>query len=541
MKPSPEFKPDSIPANALDGTSLHGQPVARMVPVVVITLAVVTLLAVYLDVARAMVTIWNRSETFAHGFLVAPASVWLAWGMRNALKRTAATPFWPGLILVVLSGAGWLVAESAGVASVAQLALVMVLVSAIVTIGGWRVALVAAFPLAFLFFAVPIGEFMVPWLMDRTADFTVAALRATGIPVFREGNFFVIPSGSWSVVEACSGIRYLIASLVGGALFAHLFYRTWWRKAAVLAASIIVPLIANWLRAYMIVMIGHLSGNTLAVDIDHLIYGWVFFGLVMFLFFWVASFWREDGQAAPTPPPSRLQGTPASTRALLAALVAVVAAAGVWRPVYAWLDARGAQSPLVLKAPNGQLGWQAASASTSAIAQMPWTPTFEGPRAVVDQTFTKNDAVLKDATVRLYIAAYRGQNQESELVNSGNVLLSTTDKVWRAMTESTTAIDWDDGKHSARGVELRGEAESILVHSWYWIEGRAVTSDIEAKLLLAWQKLGARGDDSAAVVLSARYPTNDPAARARAQQAIAAFGRDMGAVIDRELAAMPSR
>ena len=65
-------------------------------------------------------------------------------------------------------------------------------------------------------FAVPVGEFLLPVFMEWTADFTVLALRLSGIPVYREGLQFVIPSGNWSVVEACSGIRYLIASLMVG-------------------------------------------------------------------------------------------------------------------------------------------------------------------------------------------------------------------------------------------------------------------------------------------------------------------------------------
>ena len=83
---------------------------------------------------------------------------------------------------------------------------------------GWAVTREIAFPLGFLFFAVPIGEFLVPTMIDYTADFTVAALRLTGIPVYREGNDFVIPSGNWSVVDACSGVRYLIASVMVGHL-----------------------------------------------------------------------------------------------------------------------------------------------------------------------------------------------------------------------------------------------------------------------------------------------------------------------------------
>ena len=36
------------------------------------------------------------------------------------------------------------------------------------------------------------------------------------MPVFQEGRNFVIPSGRWSVVEACGGIRYLLTSVFIG-------------------------------------------------------------------------------------------------------------------------------------------------------------------------------------------------------------------------------------------------------------------------------------------------------------------------------------
>ena len=40
---------------------------------------------------------------------------------------------------------------------------------------GWAVTRQMAFPLAFMFFMVPIGEFLLPVMMDWTADFTVGA------------------------------------------------------------------------------------------------------------------------------------------------------------------------------------------------------------------------------------------------------------------------------------------------------------------------------------------------------------------------------
>ncbi len=98
------------------------------------------------------------------------------------------------------------------------------------------------------------------------------------------------------MVEGCSGLRYLIASITLGVLYAYLTYRSWKRRLLFSIAAMIVPIFANSGRAYMIVMIAHLSDMKLALGVDHYIYGWVFFGIVMLLLFWIGSFWREDDQ-----------------------------------------------------------------------------------------------------------------------------------------------------------------------------------------------------------------------------------------------------
>ena len=192
----------------------------------------------------------------------------------------------------------------------AQYALVAMVAATVVALAGRRAAWALAFPLGVLLLAVPFGEAFLPRMMEWTADFTVAALRMSGIPVYREGTFFTIPSGNWAVAEACSGLRYLIASVTVGAVYAYLIYRSWWKRALFLALSTVVPIGANFVRAYMIVLVGHLSSMKLAVGVDHLIYGWVFFGLVIGLLFWLGAFWRES--AAPLPPARAFhQPTPA--------------------------------------------------------------------------------------------------------------------------------------------------------------------------------------------------------------------------------------
>lgn len=54
----------------------------RMAPGLLLMAAVLLL---FRDTAVAMVTIWNRSETFAHAFLVPPIVLWLVWRRRETL------------------------------------------------------------------------------------------------------------------------------------------------------------------------------------------------------------------------------------------------------------------------------------------------------------------------------------------------------------------------------------------------------------------------------------------------------------------------
>ncbi len=267
-------------------------------------LVLAAILLLYRDTAIAMVGIWSRSDTFAHAFLVPPISLWLIWRRRELLKALQPAP--QPWVLPLMAGAGhrlWLLGDLVGVNGVTQLALVALLVLwRSGRAGGMAVTRAVLFPLAFLFFCVPIGEFLMPTLMEGTADFTIAALQYTGIPVYREGLQFVIPSGQWSVVEACSGVRYLIASFMVGTLFAYLNFNGLRKRLIFAGVSLVVPIVANWLRAYMIVMLGHLSGNTLAVGVDHLIYGWVFFGIVIMLMFMIGARWARPDPELPLRP-----------------------------------------------------------------------------------------------------------------------------------------------------------------------------------------------------------------------------------------------
>ena len=262
--------------------------------------AVATALA-FPDTVVSIVDIWWRYDTFTHGFFVLPTFLWLVWRERQALAALPpASPDARALPLLAAAGLLWLLSRTAGILAGEQLALVLMIILVLHAFAGRDIARAIRFPLLFLLFLAPLGEEIVPQLMEITADLTAGAVALSGIPIYREGLFLSLPSGNWSVVEACSGIRYLIASITLGSLYAYLNYRSTGRRLAFIALAAAVPILANGVRAFLIVMIGHFSGMELATGVDHLIYGWIFFGIVMFVLFSIGSLLREP-EDAPDP------------------------------------------------------------------------------------------------------------------------------------------------------------------------------------------------------------------------------------------------
>jgi exosortase A len=496
---------------------------------VMIVLALLAPFALYFDTVHSIVGLWNSSETFAHGYVILPISLWLIWRRRENFSRYPIQPWVPGLALVALLGAGWLAAQLGEVQVVSQYTFVAMFPAIALALLGPRLAGSLTFPLLFLLFAVPFGEVFVGPLIQFTADFTVAAVRATGIPVLRSGTRFELPTGSWSVVEACSGVRYLISSITLGCLYAYLTYRSIMRRVLFIGLSIVVPIIANGLRAYMIVMIGHLSGMALATGVDHLIYGWLFFGLVMFIMFWIGSYWREDNNE-PAPAAAHAAAVPAAPHGGRAGqgvpLVAgaTLAVCALW-PALALYGEQANHNPAAVALGEPAVSWPQAAPFAN------WKPDYMQPDVALYRSYRR------DATpVALTLLYYRNQDRSKALISSVNRLASYKDS-WHE-TDSGTRVESAGGRPLAvRETVLRDGGRALLVWSWMRIGGHETTSNMAGKFYQAGAKALLRGDDGAALMLSAPFDEHPDAARAT----LRAFLSDNLKAVDTALAQAATR
>ena len=491
-----------------------------------LSLAAVVLL--YHATFWSMAELWARSQTFAHGFLIVPISCWLAWRQRTRLAALAPRPSRQGLLLLGALGLAWLLADAANVPVVEQYAATAMLPACVLAILGWPAVRLLAFPLAYLFLAVPFGEVFLDPLIDFTAAFTVTALQWTGVPVFRDGNNFSLPTGNWSVVEACSGLRYLIAALALGALFAHVNCHSTRRRVAVMAAALLVPILANGVRAYLIVMLGHLSDMRLAVGVDHLIYGWLFFGLVALLLFWLAARWRElpPPRGVPSARSVRLSTGAASPRAVVRAGVACLLLAALW-PALALASQRDDASTLpamVLTLPDPP-AWRRLHDAVAA-----WQAPYAGTPARFAATYARGDG--DGAPVGLQLHWYARQARDAELLTHQS---SPYGARWMALAQRVQDINLAGGTLAVRESVLGRGGERLLVWRIYRQGGIVTARPVLVKLLLAQAKLLGRRQDGADIIVFAAYDELAPPPRARLQ----AFLQAALPVIEQRLQELP--
>jgi exosortase A len=482
---------------------------------------------VFFDAWRGMARVWMNSETYTHGFIAVPFAAWMMWRNRSDWSVCRPGLWWPGLLVVAGCMLLWILGRLAGVASLEEFGAVALIPAAMAVLTGVPVVSALAFPLAFLFFAVPVGDFLTPLMMDYTADATVAALQWTGVPVYREGLHFTVPSGRWSVVEACSGLRYLIASLALGVLYAYLQFRTLKYRLAFMALSLVVPIIANWVRAYLIVMLGHLSNMQLAAGADHLIYGWVFFGLVMALLFWIGSRWREpipptgaDAAATSLARPEPTAPTLPASRPLALAALAAVALALLARPVA--LGLLGATTPVAIEAPI-ESALAPLSGGAQAAASAAWAPVYTEANA--SERFLLN---VEGRPVQAHVAYYARQYEGKEMIHHDHHVVRHTDREWPVREQSMREAGW--GRVAEYRIGLPGQ--ELLVWHWYQVAGVATASEYAAKAATALALLSGRGDHSLSLVLATPVDRESAGGLPAARRALETAGSRLAPAAD---------
>ena len=261
---------------------------------IVLALVSAAILVLFRSDAAAAVQIWWIYPTYSHCFLILPISAWLVWEMRQELASVTPSVTPAALIVLPPILLLWLAGNLATINEARQFAVVAMLQVAFLVILGPGVYRRALFPALYLFFLVPFGQYLIPPMQDFATRFTDTGLTLIGVPHYTEGTTIELTNGRFEIAEACAGLRFLIATVALGVLFAYIAYLGWPKRILFLIGCVIVPLIGNGFRCLGIIELAHVTNNQLAAGADHLIYGWIFNTAIFLTLLLIGWRFRDD-------------------------------------------------------------------------------------------------------------------------------------------------------------------------------------------------------------------------------------------------------
>ena len=243
--------------------------------------------ALYYPAMLRLVQYWHRSEDYSHGFLIIPLSLYMIWQKRDELRRVIVQPNNAGLILTISAVGIYVIAEFAGVMTLAALSIIPITMGSIWFLFGNEMLKQLLFPVCFLIFMIPV-----PGQVYSAATFPLQLFVSTfstyisqimSIPVYREGNIIHLPEHTLQVVQACSGLRSMISLLSLSAVFGYFSLRANFLRAVLFASGIPVAIMVNVVRVVAMILAFHYFDMDLTQGSIHTFFGAAIFVLAIIL------------------------------------------------------------------------------------------------------------------------------------------------------------------------------------------------------------------------------------------------------------------
>ncbi|MBZ0333680.1 exosortase [Marinobacter sp. AL4B] len=422
-------------------------------------------------------------ESYSHGFMVLVVSLVLTLNKWIRLRpRVGAYPFW--LLPLSIASLVYLAGSILLIEAAQQLALLPLVLGSFLLIWGWEQAKPFFLPLGLLAFTIPVWDYVSWPLQVITVSVNDFLLSFFNIEFYVEGVFVYFPGvGAFEIAHGCSGLRYLLVGLTLSLLYGELNYSRVRTRAALIVAGILLALVANWIRVFVIIYIGYDSNMTSSLINEHDFFGWwVFAGTLVPLFFFAR--WLEGTE----PPIIISKGfsdeSARKTTSLIPMAILVFGPLVLFSATALVLDARQHQEQHA----------QALSSLEPLLERDQWLPLFRSdlngwapvvrnPDAYrVDvylerETATENDRLRLEVLSGLYVYGY--QRPGGELVGYNNRLFD------RALfiPEETFEVDAGDGaRFRGMRLKLRQSGKELFVAYGYNVEGRWESDKLRAKL-----------------------------------------------------------
>ena len=343
---------------------------------------------VYAPSSIALGRLWvdSADKAYTHGFLILIISLWLLARDRERLDAAPIRPEPLALPALLIASAAWVFFWRASVQDLHLLLLPVLALTAILAAFGRAVARIAAFPLLFLDFAMPIWSDLHYPLQLLSIKAIGALIWLTGLPAYVTGDLIHLPAGVLEIEEGCSGLHFLMVGLAMATLYGEISRDPLRLRLLWIALMGALALVANWTRIFVIAVAAYATDmRTFLVTVDHYWFGWGLFAVFFAGFLWIA------GRLAPAPhgkdrPTGSAAAPHRATPDVDVARVLVALGCLLVLPLVVYLAdslRTGTETGVAIEWPNVTGGWHVESAGASA----DWSPEFRNPTSISQRRY----------------------------------------------------------------------------------------------------------------------------------------------------------
>ena len=447
---------------------------------------------------------WGEQEELSHGYFLPVIAAWMLWARRDALLGSLGKPVALGLVGVAISALVLILSELTVTSLMIfqHLAMITLLASLALALGGWKVFWLSLLPIGFLLFMVPPPYWFITILSQQfqlwSSQLGVFMIELLGIPVFLSGNIIDLGDYKLQVAEACSGLRYLFPFLSLGFLAAYLFNAPLWQRAIVFLSTIPITIVMNSFRVAATGLLVQRFGPEHAEGFIHMFEGWVVFLMCLaMLFVVIGVLSRFSGKKGVTElmglpeipaQPSATVWTEKAFTLFAAISVAIILAAGAYVHF-------GTSN--ILKVPE-----------RASLAGLPYE--FEGWTSDVQKVDNETLEVLgaddyiitnmvnpANEHFNLYVA-YLNMQRHGHSWHSPRQCIPGGG--WQITQHDVVPVEMPDGEkfhYNRIIIENRGVRQ--LVYYWYDQRGRKIANEFVMKFLLIFDAVKLRRTDGAMI------------------------------------------
>lgn len=250
-------------------------------------------------------TLWITTDTYMHGLFVPVLVFIIIWQMPKPSVEISAPSKKFSAFILIMWGALATLSTFTLISTLTQFFAIAMVPALLIAMYGSQWSWYYRAPLALWMFALPFGDFMIPYLQSITADMSVFLLQMSGVSVVRNGWYIRIPAADFRVAEACSGVNFLISTFTLSVFYSFMYMSSVKKRISFILLGALVPVLANGLRVYLIIMIAHWGNVEAATGFDHLVYGWIFFVFILVILLLVGRKMQDEVvlQPGPVAPP----------------------------------------------------------------------------------------------------------------------------------------------------------------------------------------------------------------------------------------------